>query len=171
MAPHLGSIEFQDDIEVQHIEGLSNPVIRMRMSPRESSDKSNFRRLRQTKSHDSASKESVQSNRRIRSQSLTEFNNPQDTKCNRSSASKVRDDDLDDASVVLQQSTSVDSADRDTIYDTFTSICSPICGDGGIRLKSALKKCRSPADAIQTKRNVSFNSLTVREYEMTLGGT
>ena len=38
-------------------------------------------------------------------------------------------------------------------------------------LKSALKKGGSPADAIQTKRNVSFNSLTVREYEMTLGGT
>jgi hypothetical protein len=85
---------------------------------------------------------------------------------------KFEDKDEDSVIVLLQQSTSVDSADHDTLYDTFTSFCSPVCGEG-TRLKSALKKSPLPGgvDAISSKRNVSFNSLTVREYEMTLGGT
>lgn len=86
------------------------------------------------------------------------------------SADDAGADDLDDT--VLLQNGSADSADEDTIYDTFNSICLPLCAPGCLLpRKSALKKPRAyPSGFSPPKRNVSFNSLTVREYDLTLGG-
>jgi hypothetical protein len=66
---------------------------------------------------------------------------------------------------MLQRISSIDSADQHTIYDSFTHLCAPDCS--GVPKKSAMRK--APRGAIISDHNVSFNSLTVREYDLTLG--
>ena len=85
----------------------------------------------------------------------------------------------DDVSININQyqaaaaaSSGDNNSEDDTIYDTFTSLCSVGCSDGCfVPRKSALKKPRGVgATTIQANRTVSFNSISVREYDLTLGG-
>jgi hypothetical protein len=68
---------------------------------------------------------------------------------------------------MIQRADTTDSADQNTIYDSFTHFCATDCCAGVVPKKSAMRK--SPRGAITTNRSVSFNSLTVREYDLTLG--
>lgn len=54
------------------------------------------------------------------------------------------------------------------IYDSFTSLCAPVC-EQNPGVKSALKKQAAPGVEIRPSRSVSFNSLTIREHDLTLG--
>lgn len=71
---------------------------------------------------------------------------------------------IDTTTGALDRTSSIDSADQTTIYDQFTSLCAPVCGNTFPK-KSAMRTRGS----ISTARSVSFNSLTVREYDLTLG--
>lgn len=139
MAPHSSlSMDVEDSIEIQHVDGRHTPIVRLGTSNHvgaaaaggsgAASDKV-YRRMPSSHEHDP------------------------------------------DDSIVLHEIRSTDSEDQDTFFDTFSSICMPLCAPGCYGLpKSALKKPgNASSSGIQSKRSVSFNSLTVREYDLTLG--
>mmetsp|Transcript_473 Transcript_473/g.763 ORF Transcript_473/g.763 Transcript_473/m.763 type:complete len:324 (-) Transcript_473:254-1225(-) len=75
--------------------------------------------------------------------------------------------EVDTRMLALERSDTIDSADQYTIYDSFTQMCAPDCS--GYPRKSAMRSKKAPRGSISTGRSVSFNSLTVREYDLTLG--
>lgn len=160
MAPHSSystHVELEDAIEIQHVDGRHTPIVRLGPSSGDRSTAAggggaanqgngNEAGLILTLSQDSAEK--------IRH------------------LQQVLQQDQEDVDDTVEGHINVsDSDDQDTIFDTFSSMCLPLCAPGCyVPPKSALKKPGQTNHAgIQSNRSVSFNSLTVREYDLTLG--
>ena len=142
------AIEFEDEVEIQHVGRGHVPVVRTCSSMKSTSSGSN--RSHRCRKHQSLSSNST---------------NPNKIKMN----PELYDDDNDD--IVVRKTLTSDSEDQDTMLDNFTSLCLPFCAPHCIvPPKSALKKPGSGQGEIKPQHSVSFNSLRVREYEITLGG-
>ena len=144
MPPHAidHPMGINDEIEIQHVDGLRKPIVSLYSS--ENANKS----LVDPSSSPSPDDDVSISN-----------NQYQEAAAAASASASASSGDNN-------------SAEDDTIYDTFTSLCSVGCSDGCfVPRKSALKKPRGVgATTIQANRTVSFNSISVREYDLTLGG-
>lgn len=83
------------------------------------------------------------------------------------------DDDDDDIIERNRRETELEAEAQDhhcgMIFDSFTDLCAPVCHPA-LPVKSALKKTTTtPGLEIKASRSVSFNSLTIREHDLTLG--
>lgn len=156
MAPHSANMEMDDAIEIQHVDGRRTPIVRS-SGDRNAGAGAGAATANQGNGNDvglmlALSQDSAEKLRRLH-QSL-----------------QHDQDDVDDT--VEGQINPSDSEDEDTIFDTFSSMCLPLCAPGCyVPPKSALKKPgQANNSGIHSNRSVSFNSLTVREYDLTLGG-
>lgn len=171
MPPHssCSSMESQmvDAIEIQHVAGRGAPIVRLVRTPvveQYTRTRDDGGRSMSTLAHNSGA---------TLNRLQQELEREKSNLARRQEQQRQRGIDYEyDDTVVVNHIPSSDSGDQqDSIFDTFSSMCLPMCGPGCyVPPKSALKKPGQGHSAIQSKRSVSFNSLTVREYDLTLGG-
>jgi hypothetical protein len=164
MAPHSScctSMQLEDAIEIQHVDGRRTPIVRLGTS---SGDRST------ASAAGAATADQGNGNGVGLMLALSQDSGEKLHRLQQVLRPPGDQEDVDDT--VEGQINLSDSEEQDTIFDTFSSMCLPLCAPGCyVPPKSALKKPgQANHSGIQSKRSVSFNSLTVREYDLTLGG-